>query len=189
MRWFDKIPLDPLKVGILGSHGTGKTTLVDVVEFDFANDHIVHTVEEVASRCPHSINRETTPQSQEWILREQIRAEMDAPHDCDLILSDRTTLDNLAYSYTIFHKFDPHDFISLERMAIRWMDTYDILAYLPVEFGLEDNGIRDTDPTFQEEVDGNIRALIRRYDLPIRELRPDFNERWKEITQVIEDIL
>ena len=66
-----------MKIAFIGSHGVGKTTLC----YDLAArlkrlDLNVDMVKEVARECPLPINRETTLESQAWIIHSQIAEEI-----------------------------------------------------------------------------------------------------------------
>src|SRR5215213_4907834 len=87
-----------LKIAFVGTHGVGKTTLC----FDLASqlkrlDLGVELVKEVARRCPLPINEDTTVDAQGWILHTQIAEEMEAAATYEVVVCDRSVLDNYAY--------------------------------------------------------------------------------------------
>ena len=87
-----------MKIAMIGSHGVGKTTLC----FELAaalkrRNADVEMVREVARRCPLPINQETTVAAQEWILHTQIAWEIDAAGNSEVVLCDRSVLDNYCY--------------------------------------------------------------------------------------------
>src|SRR5678815_4713243 len=87
-----------LKVAFVGSHGVGKTTLC----YDLASqlkrlDLGVDLVKEVARRCPLPINEETTLDAQAWILHTQMAEEIAAAATYEVVVCDRSVLDNYAY--------------------------------------------------------------------------------------------
>ena len=87
-----------IKVAFVGTHGVGKTTLC----YDLASqlkrlDCGVDLVKEVARRCPLPINEETTPDAQAWILHTQIAEEIAAVAANEVVVCDRSVLDNYAY--------------------------------------------------------------------------------------------
>jgi Molybdopterin guanine dinucleotide synthesis protein B. len=95
---FDALGRQRLKVAFVGTHGVGKTTLC----YDLASqlkrlDLGVEIVKEVARRCPLPINEETTPDAQAWILHTQIAEEIAAAAAYEVVICDRSVLDNYAY--------------------------------------------------------------------------------------------
>jgi thymidylate kinase len=95
---FDSLGRHRMKVAFIGTHGVGKTTLC----FDLAAqlkrlDLGVELVKEVARRCPLPINEETTADAQAWILHTQIAEEVAAAARYEVVICDRSVLDNYAY--------------------------------------------------------------------------------------------
>lgn len=87
-----------MKIALIGTHGVGKTTLC----FDLAArlkrlDRGVHLVTEVARDCPLPINRDTTLDAQTWILHTQCAREIAGEASGDVVVCDRSVLDNYAY--------------------------------------------------------------------------------------------
>src|SRR5680860_908650 len=82
----------------MGSHGVGKTTLCfDVAARLKRLDLGVDLVKEVARSCPLPINKDTTLEAQSWILHTQIAEELAASSRYEMVVCDRSALDNYAY--------------------------------------------------------------------------------------------
>ena len=87
-----------MKIAFIGTHGVGKTTLCfDVAARLKRLDLAVELVKEVARGCPLPINRDTTLDAQEWILHTQIAQEIAACARYQVVICDRSALDNYAY--------------------------------------------------------------------------------------------
>ncbi len=87
-----------MKIAFIGAHGVGKTTLCyDLASRLKRQDRAVDLVKEVARSCPLPINRETTLPAQAWILHTQIAQELATAAQCDIVICDRSVLDNYAY--------------------------------------------------------------------------------------------
>jgi nicotinamide riboside kinase len=144
------------KVGVTGAHGTGKTTLVCVVA-EAINKPFIR---EVARECPLPINEAATYETQKWILRHQIMKEME--HLGEWVLTDRTSLDNLAYLYYLENigRVNDQQLADYENIALPWGETYDMLFYVPIEFPLVDDGVRATSPRYQKDIDENIKMIL-----------------------------
>ena len=89
------------KIGILGTHGAGKTTLALALAARIKAarpDLAVEALAETARACPLPIGEHTTADSQRWIFCRQMSAEIETAARCQVLVCDRTILDNLAYA-------------------------------------------------------------------------------------------
>lgn len=158
------------KIGIMGTHGTGKTTLA----FDLAlkykkeNPHQnVKIMTEVVRKCPYPINEASTQRSQRWIWAAQMVAEIDGMMN-DILVCDRTILDNLAYSKNL--GFD-HILLDFMEASVSWMLTYEKIYWLRPNnnFMCADDNIRSTDVNFQKNIDKILERWIKRFNLNVIE--------------------
>ena len=152
-----------LKIAFVGTHGVGKTTLC----FDLASqlkrlDLGVELVKEVARRCPLPINEDTTVDAQGWILHTQIAEEMEAAATYEVVVCDRSVLDNYAYLVARAGRRP-----SLDPMVGDWIRTYDALFKVPVLNAPSFDGIRAVSPAFQLEIDGVIDDLVNSFDVDV----------------------
>jgi len=165
-----------VKIALIGSHGTGKTTLC----FDLAArlqrmDYPVEIVREVARRCPMPLNRNTTLDAQRWILHQQIADELAASARFPAVICDRSVLDNYAYLVVGLGRRE-----ELEPMVADWLRTYDALFKVPILHAPSFDGTRDLSEEFQAEIDRQIDALLVRFGARCTRLDPARRERWPE---------
>jgi predicted ATPase len=165
-----------VKIALIGSHGTGKTTLC----FDLAArlkrlDLSVDIVKEVARRCPLPLNRDTTLAAQQWILHQQIADELAATEQFEAVVCDRSVLDNYAYLVLGVGRRD-----ELEPMVAEWMRTYDGLYKVPILHAPTWDGTRDLSEEFQGDIDHQIDELLVRFGVRCERLDPARRERWPE---------
>jgi len=91
-------------IAFSGSHGTGKTTAVYALAAELKRQVSgeVGIVLETARQCPYQIITEghdvSSKEGQLWIFSAQMQAEMDAARFYDVVVSDRTILDCIAYT-------------------------------------------------------------------------------------------
>src|SRR5215218_9280620 len=150
-----------LKIAFVGTHGVGKTTLC----FDLASqlkrlDLGVDIVKEVARRCPLPINEDTTPDAQAWILHTQIAEELEAQATYEVVICDRSVLDNYAYLVA-----RPGRQPDLDPLVGKWIRSYDALFKVPVVSLPSYDGTRAVSPAFQLEIDSVIDHLIGGFEV------------------------
>lgn len=172
-----------MKIAFIGSHGVGKTTLC----FDLAarmkrRNADVELVREVARRCPLPINEQTTLASQEWILHTQIAEEIAATATSEVVICDRSALDNYCYMV--------HAAGSSRRWEVfldSWISTYDVLVHVPTMERPSFDGVRAIDPRFQEQIQLLLDGMISARGLCPLRLDIDQRPRWSH--RVLEEIL
>lgn len=145
-----------MKVALIGTHGVGKTTLC----FELAarlkrRDVDVEMVREVARHCPLPINRETSAAAQAWILHTQMAWELEAVARHQLVLCDRSVLDNYCY---LLYAAGPQS--SWEGLLTHWLASYDLLVKVPLWTTPRWDGVRDTDLAFQRDIDALLDEQI-----------------------------
>lgn len=173
------LPLDAygrrrLKLAFIGTHGVGKTTLC----FDLAAqlkrlDLGVDLVKEVARRCPLPINEATTFDAQAWILHTQIAEEIAASAINEVVVCDRSVLDNYAYLVAKLGRR-----AELEPLVRSWVTSYEALFKVPVLGAPTFDGTRAVSPTFQQEIDQLIDELVREFEVPVHHLDPQARDGW-----------
>jgi nicotinamide riboside kinase len=167
------------KVAFVGSHGVGKTTLCFGLAARLkASDSSLEVVGEVARRCPLPINQSTTLAAQAWILHTQIAEEIAACARYDVVVCDRSVLDNFVY---LLLASGPQP--DLETLVASWTKTYDLLVHVPVLAAPRPDGLRSTDPSFQRAVDERLDGELRRRELPMLRLDGVPREGWLDFVE------
>ncbi len=175
-----------MKIALIGTHGIGKTTLC----FDLAarlkrRNNDVELVREVARRCPMPINETTTSAAQAWILHTQIAEELAASARHEVVIADRSVLDNYCY---MVHASGAS---ALWETIIReWLPTYDLLVHVPLWSQPSYDGVRAVDPRFQQEIETILESMIDEYSLDPLRLPPETPDTWAaDIEQALLPIL
>lgn len=163
-----------LKLAFVGSHGVGKTTLC----FDLASqlkrlDFGVDLVKEVARRCPLPINEETTPDAQAWILHTQMAEEIAAAATYEVVVCDRSVLDNYAYLVARVGRRP-----ELDPLVGSWIRSYSALFKVPVLEAPSFDGTRAVSRSFQMEIDGIIDELLAAFGVEVLPLDPADRDGW-----------
>ncbi|PYQ20239.1 MAG: hypothetical protein DMF79_10875, partial [Acidobacteria bacterium] len=139
-----------MKVAFIGTHGVGKTTLCyDLAALLKRRDLSVDIVKEVARLSPLPINRKTSLDAQTWILMTQVAEEIRSASQHQVVVCDRSVLDNYAYMVLACGRQK-----GIERFVDHWMKTYDLLFKVPMSEGaVSADGVRDTDEFFMRSID------------------------------------
>ena len=163
-----------MKIAFIGTHGVGKTTLC----FDLAAhlkrlDYTVDLVKEVARDCPLPINRDTTYDAQSWILHTQIARELASAGRHEIVICDRSVLDNYAY---LVNKIGRRR--EMDPLIVHWLTTYNALIKVPIWKAPSFDGVRDVGLEFQREIDHTLETLIADFGAATLRLEPDAMKAW-----------
>jgi nicotinamide riboside kinase len=112
-------------------------------------------VKEVARLSPLPINRKTSLEAQTWILMTQVAEEIRSASVHDIVVCDRSVLDNYAYMMLSCGRQKP-----IERFVDYWMKTYDVLVKVPMLAPATEDGVRDTDEFFVRSIDQLVDTLL-----------------------------
>lgn len=168
-----------MKTAFIGSHGVGKTTLC----FDLAaalkrQGLSVDIVKEVARLSPLPINRKTSLDAQTWILTTQIAEEIRSASQHQVVVCDRSVLDNYAYLVLACGRQR-----WLERLINHWMRSYDLLFKVPVSGEAAPDGVRDTDDFFIRSIDQLVDGLLQEKRVPHERLPSGDREAWSGLVK------
>ena len=168
-----------VKVAFIGSHGVGKTTLCyDLGAILKRRGLHVDLVKEVARLSPLPINRQTSLEAQMWILATQIAEEIRSAAHHEVVVCDRSVLDN--YAYLVFAAGRQR---WLDSLVNRWMKTYDLLFKVPISGTASPDGVRDTDEFFMRQIDHLVDELVEERKLACERLPEGRREDWVKIVE------
>jgi thymidylate kinase len=163
-----------LKVAFIGTHGVGKTTLCyDLAAILKRRDVSVDMVKEVARQSPLPVNRKTSLEAQTWILMTQIAEEIRSGAQHQVVVCDRSVLDNYAYMLLACGRQR-----AIEALCRHWMKSYDCLFKVPISGQPSADGFRDTDEFFMRAIDRLVDELLERWKLTAERLAPEGRESW-----------
>ena len=169
-----------MKLAFIGSHGVGKTTLCYELASVLKRQGVhVDLVKEVARLSPLPINRKTSLESQTWILTTQIAEEIRSASQHQVVVCDRSVLDNYAYLVFACGKQPAY-----ERFVFHWMTTYDLLFKVPLGGEVaQADGVRDTDEFFVKSIDQLVDRFLGEKKIPHHVLPAGERDRWIEIVR------
>ncbi len=162
------------KIGLVGTHGTGKTALAGLINSELRRRGIESTqIIECATKARERgivINEDTTLADQLYILYTQFSEEIlfSRPREghpkYEVIVCDRGP-DNYCY---LERSVGPSEGALLLTLRHLKFFNYDRLYLLPIVSSGPPtrNGVRAADPEFQKEMDQRVRAFLAKYEIP-----------------------
>ena len=171
-----------MRIGFTGTMSVGKTTLVKALqEIPDLKDYVFTTE---CSAYLHSLgiplNHETTIEGQTVFLAERV-SELMQPN----IVTDRTIIDVMAFTHCA-NRVSYIDGDAFEEYAKRFLSGYDYIFYVsPKGVDIEDNGVRETDATYREEIDRTIKKLLKKHRPIHYTIEGSTEERIKQILNIV----
>lgn len=155
-----------MNIGISGAQSTGKTTLVNELEYLGFN---VFTLVARTVMKQHPINKDGDDGTQEAIIKMHLHNLDNAIGNCFM---DRCLVDGLVFTlYGLKHNKVSWDCFS--RVLSFFCDNinrYDYIVYLEPEFDIISDGVRDTDAAFRDELCEIYELVLKFINVPV--IRP-----------------
>ncbi len=168
-----------MKLAFIGTHGVGKTTLCyDLASVLKRQGFNIDVVKEVARLSPLPINRKTSLEAQMWILATQMAEEIRSASQHDVVVCDRSVLDNYAYMTFACGRQKP-----IERFVDYWMKTYDLLFKVPISGSAAADGVRDTDEFFMRNIDALVDTLLTEKKVSYERLPDGGRDGWIDVVR------
>ena len=115
---------------------------------------------EVIRFNPLGINEGASPESQLWVLMAQIQQELELRNRADVLVTDRSVVDNFAYYLRVTDGADP---FAVEPLIRRWSQTYDLFVRLLPDVALLPDGVRSTNDAFRDEIEAILDRILPTY--------------------------
>ncbi|WP_269584426.1 ATP/GTP-binding protein [Roseibium sp. Sym1] len=156
-----------MKIALTGAHGTGKTTLTDTLHKSLSESYNTKVCREVPRVIIEAVGQDeffrrgnNTPLRQCIVFLYQILEDHFKGLEAEILISDRTIIDHLAYMLDLFPEFQNEpEYKPIHKMIEQWMTTYDLIFKVPIEFQVKDDGVRESDLNFQQKIDKKIDEL------------------------------
>ncbi len=139
------------KIAFIGSHSVRKSNAVHAFASTVGRaGRSVEVGREVVRFNPLGLNEGATPEAQLWVLVSQVQQELELAHRAEVLVTDRSVVDNFAYYLRVTGGEDP---FGIEPLIRRWSRTYDLSVRLLPDVGLLEDGVRSTNDTFRDEIE------------------------------------
>ena len=174
-----------MKIGFCGTMSVGKTTLVNELrkfkEFDEYKICTERSKHLMSLGIP--LNTDSTLNGQTIFLSERANELM-----YDKMITDRTVLDVIAFTNNAksipVYKAD-----KFEEYASLFLWEYDYIFYVsPKGVEIENNGIRETNAEYRDQIDYTIRQLLRKYKKNIKNLVKLEGSTERRVKRVIKEV-
>ena len=180
-----------MKIGLTGTHGIGKTSLAYALVGELKSRGIkAGMIREFVRECPLPAGTEenNSAEAQAWILARQVAEEIEAASRFDVVVCDRTVIDNYAYFIWAKEKFGCKPEIENFCKAIfeNWSKTYDFIFKLEPAFNPQNDGFRSISPDWQMEIDRLVEKNISSLGISAHRLELKANrERSDDVLKVV----
>ncbi len=153
-----------MKIAIIGTHSTGKTTLINKLDERIKKIGFRTTILfELSRQCPFPVNERASYEAQAWIQIKHLEQENNVDHQDKIFLCDRATIDNFAY----FRQAVPDKNIGeWEARAVEHMHSYDLVFKTrKLDIRAKEDGFRTTNEQFRKTIDNNIKKILKKHKI------------------------
>lgn len=149
------------KIAFIGSHSVRKSNAVHAFASTIARaGRSVEVGREVIRYNPLGLNEGASPEAQLWVLLTQIQQELELGGRADVLVTDRSVVDNFAYYQRVTGGTDP---FAVEPLIRAWAPTYDLSVRLLPDIALQADGVRSTNDAFRDEIEALLNRVIPEY--------------------------
>jgi nicotinamide riboside kinase len=154
------------KIAFIGSHSVRKSNAVHAFASTIGRaGRSVEVGREVVRFNPLGLNEGATPEAQLWVLMAQVQQELELAGRAEVLVTDRSVVDNFAYYLRVTGGTDPY---GVEPLIRRWATSYDLSVRLLPDVGLQADGVRSTSDAFRDEIEGILDRILPIYLAPDR---------------------
>jgi len=174
-----------MKIGLCGTVSVGKTTLVNTLkelpqfkDYKFATERSKYLRD-----LGIPLNTDSTLKGQTVFLSERCAELMN-----ENVITDRTVIDVMAFT-SAAKSINEADKISYEEYARNFINEYDYIFYVsPEGVEIEDNGVRETNSEYRDQIDFIIRDTLKSYNHRLKCCTPIKGNTKQRIKQILETI-
>jgi len=178
-----------MRFALTGSHGVGKTSIISELD-DWLSDKGIKCIYNSSSarkvkKSGMAINDDGNDMVQTIIAASHI-----SHFSEDNWFADRCLLDCYAYGKHLF----THDKVSnecnkmLSKLTYTFLQKYDKIFYIPIEFEMVKDGVRKEDTEFQNNIDMLIKTYLDQLNINYETITGSVEERCEKIKSVIQNL-
>ena len=172
-----------MRIGFCGVHGTGKTTLVDLLSKEL-NYNIYKSIgRKLSEHIPVYKNIKHVDYFAQTILASDIVTQLYLNKD---LIADRTIFDVFMYTEGTVNISEENKQLFIDTFN-HTTKLYDIIFYIPIEFNIVKDGIRDEDETYRYYLDITLQRYLKQYYNNYVTIKGSIENRMKLIRKVIDE--
>jgi GTPase SAR1 family protein len=159
--------ISPIKIGITGTHSTGKSSFLESLQQKLGSNLRVHRIGDFAVRAKElgfPILRDHNYESTLWIISECMRLEAEASLANDVVLIDRPVIDALGYLHAALRltgrKIGERRSAELATIVKAHTPDYDLLVRTSLDKTIGLGEGRDQNAEFRDAAASSIEALV-----------------------------
>lgn len=168
------------KIAFIGSHSVRKSNAVHAFASTIGRaGRSVEVGREVVRFNPLGLNEGATAEAQLWVLLAQVQQELELALRAEVLVTDRSVVDNFAYYLRVTDGEDP---FAVEPLIRRWATSYDLSVRLLPDVALLADGVRSTNNAFRDEIEARLDHILPEYlaaerliDVPASQVTADFD--------------
>ena len=154
------------KIAFIGSHSVRKSNAVHAFASTVGRaGRSLEVGREVIRSNPLGLNEGATADAQLWVLVTQVQQELELAGRAEILVTDRSVVDNFAYYLRVTGGEDAY---RVEPLIRRWSQTYDLSVRLLPDVGLLADGVRSTSDAFRDEIEAILDRILPIYLPPER---------------------
>jgi nicotinamide riboside kinase len=151
----------PAKIAFIGSHSVRKSNAAHAFASTIGRaGRSVEVGREVVRFNPLGLNEGATPEAQLWVLMAQVQQELELRGRAEVLVTDRSVVDNFAYFLRVTDGADP---FGVEPLVRGWAPTYDLMVRLLPDVALLADGVRSTSDAFRDEIEAILDRVLPEY--------------------------
>jgi nicotinamide riboside kinase len=174
-----------MKIGLTGTMSCGKTTLVNALkelpqfkDYKFATERSKYLRD-----LGIPLNTDSTLKGQTVFLAERASELIN-----ENLITDRTVIDVMAFTQNA-KSINQADKTSFEEYARNFINEYDYIFYIsPEGVEIENNGVRETNAEYRDQIDFTIKGILVTYSHRIKKYKRISGTTEDRIKQILEVI-
>lgn len=172
-----------MNICFCGSHGTGKSTLVNILKNRINDFKIIKNPRRILTDYIPLGNFTANNIIQQTISCGYLATELASGED---YISERSLWDTFAYTIASKTMSSDEKNSIINTFVNVALQRHDVLFYTPIEFQISGDGFRNTDAEFQREIDNCILNFFHTFAVEHKVLRGTVEERTEEMFKYLE---
>ena len=167
-----------VKIAFSGAACTGKTTLIKAMNPNYK--YFVNVVRDLMARGIR-INEKGTVETQDAVM-EQHLINLEST-ETPVQVYDRCLLDWFVFTQDLHNRgsISDKDFKRYEDVFVNNIGRYDIICYIDPEFKLKEDGVRNINPEYYNNIIEIFHRTIYNYSVPVEQITGTVAERLERV--------